>query len=284
VRHMGTRALLEDEQKPQIINSTNVRVHAYLDDEDALNTLAKSIATASTVHGFRRFSCTTNLVKAMQDRKRVFVYITCVSDSQPPASTGVVFTAMPPGANPSGEHLAKFIASVHDRLRRGDVVDMRCRGAHAVAHSMRALCQFQVHVAQFEVEYVQESASSVKTAEGTVVHSNSDVSSLRVRACRGMTWKDFNDTDFAVNELLFATATSPVKGLCSAVASAVQKQGAVTIQAYSDNKLAMHVAVRALAIITQVWKDARISVVPSFGRTKAQKSPVIRFYVKQQNV
>ncbi|CAK0900564.1 unnamed protein product [Prorocentrum cordatum] len=138
-----------------------VRVHAFDDDAVATYALVKALAMVPLVQGYRRLRCVPNVVRPQEDaRRRLFVYVQNGDPVQPPAYTGATFTAYPPGAAPGSDSLRRFCAAVCDRLRRGDVVAMACRGPDAVSHALRALCELQDHAAEFGVPWPRARASS----------------------------------------------------------------------------------------------------------------------------
>lgn len=273
--------------------SGSLRLHCYVEDPAAMNVLAKALATAPSVRlpsGYRALRCVPNIVRPGKDNEggdapkprgtarggrqgepaRLFVFVRGRPAEAPPPS-GATFTAIPPGANADPAYLRRFRAAVHDRLRRGDEVDMECRGPDAVEHAVRALCNLQGHTAEFQARWIAKD-----------VGGDRPLKSIGIRARRGATWLDFNRTDFRSFELFFASPKTAVGKLASAVAQEVRNRKAVSVHVYSDNKIAIGTAVKALATVPTFEEGGeQVVCVPSLGHTKDKQTGTLRLYIRR---
>lgn len=253
-----------------------VRIHAEIDDEVAVNVLAKALATAPLVYtkqGPRTFRCTPNIAKA-GDSDRLFVYVEGAEpdgDRQLPPPTGATFQAMVPGSGAERDAVRRFFAAVHDRLFRGDEVAMECHSVPALEHAMRALCLLKERTAEVEAEWAERRAGSGGN-RGKV---------LALRARRGVTWEAFNAADAKRFRLLFATKATDVKKLAYAIAKEVRSNGGVAVHTYSDNPAAINTVASALATVPLVTGGERVCCVPSFGHAGEKRHPTLRLSVRR---
>eukprot|EP00930_Biecheleria_cincta_P056889 TRINITY_DN42905_c0_g1_i1.p1 TRINITY_DN42905_c0_g1~~TRINITY_DN42905_c0_g1_i1.p1 ORF type:complete len:473 (-),score=72.39 TRINITY_DN42905_c0_g1_i1:96-1514(-) len=255
-----------------------IRVHTFLDDENAVGNLVKGLASASAVYPYHELSCVANAVCPLEDpRERLFVYVTGTASGIQPSITGASFQAMPPGIGAEPEHVRKFNEAVQDRLHRGDRVTMECRGPDAVLHCVRSLCLLQGHAASFRVSWAAISRVSNKTE---ISKRDQGMNVLQVQAERGPTWDDFNATNFTKTDRLVVAPASHVQALAWAAVKEVRRDGAVSLHCYSDNTSSVNVLMKAIATVPPLTGGQKLICIPSFGRVGARKDPVLRVYVR----
>lgn len=255
-----------------------LRLHAHADEESACHVLVKAMATVPAVHGSASLPLlgVPNLLKMPDGRRRLFVCtrLGTRTEDQDADTSAVAFTTRAPGPSADLEVLKAFTAAVHDRLRLAELVEISCRGADSVARAMRVLCEFQGNVARFEVDW-----------QGGGQGANPPVHSLRVRARQGESWADFNKLKHSDFRLLFCNSDTDVKALAKSLAVQVQDRRAVSLHTYSDNKVAMNIAIKALATAPRVARLPRVYAVPSFGYAKGRQGsqPVLRLFIRARS-
>lgn len=277
-------------------------VAAREDDEVALNILAKALATApSTGRECKRFQCFPEFTGS-PGSTRLLVYL-CGAPAQLPERSGATFTAVPPGVGADRSYTLRFVTATHDRLRRGDDVQMECRGPDAVWHSLRALSELPGHTTEVEVswcrrpakagpnvraEVATESTSEVKPQVGTDDRRGVDGSDgqrvlnvIALRARRGESYKEFNSTVFAETRRLLVASTTDVRTLAWAIVKEVRRRKAVAVHAYGNDRASVNIAVKALATVPRLTDGSRLSFVPSLGSSKGPGKQVLRLYVQK---
>lgn len=177
------------------------------------------------------------------------------------------FRAFPPGRDENEadpEVMQRFHRAVCQRLAGGQAVLMDCRGPHAVCGALLALGRVQGCTAELEVHW----ADSETTAEGDSKAASIQrrARALRIRAFRGMPWREFNDRDFSRTARLRVVETTPVQSLARAIGAEVLKAGGVAVHAYSDSLGAVSVAMKALALAPHQHGGQRFVCIPSLGR------------------
>eukprot|EP00929_Paragymnodinium_shiwhaense_P104194 TRINITY_DN68333_c0_g1_i1.p1 TRINITY_DN68333_c0_g1~~TRINITY_DN68333_c0_g1_i1.p1 ORF type:complete len:464 (-),score=90.71 TRINITY_DN68333_c0_g1_i1:24-1415(-) len=262
-----------------------VRVLAAMADTAALNVLCKALATAPLVRN--RLVCIPNIISVKRDEGKqstLFVYVRpnlqpmdSSSYASLPAATKAPgkFRAIPPGRNADDKVVKRFADSVHDRLRRGDVVEIEAVGPEAVEQSLRAFCQMQASTAAFSAEWVESDS-----AKG----DSKRLKGLLFRAQLGDPWGVFNATDFGRSQLVYAgPATFPAK-LASELEGHVKQDGAVSVHAFADNAAAVHAAARGFASLTDILRQRgeKVLAVPSLGYTKGRQQ-VLRLYIHSRS-
>lgn len=290
-------------------------VAAREDDEAALNILAKALATApSTGRVCRQLRCFPEFIQG-PGGPRLLVYLQG-APAELPKRSGVTFTAVPPGAGADRAYTLRFFAATHDRLRRGDDVQMECRGPNAVWHSVRAFSELSGHTVDVEASWCQrpvkvalqrragarpDSASEtrpearteamVKDPPQTLGKDGNEAATekkeqhflnvIAFQGRRGVAYEKFNAIDFTETRRLLVAGTSNVRTLAWAIVKEVRQRKGVAVHAYADDRASVNIAVKALATVPRLTGGAHFSFVPSLGSSKGPGKQVLRLYVRR---
>lgn len=296
------RALSSDEARRGF-----ARVAAREDDEIALNILAKALATApSTGRECRQLRCFPKFNQG-PGGPRLLVYFQGAPFSELPKSTGVTFIAVPPGAGADRAYTLRFLAATHDRLRRGDDVQMECRGPNAVWHSVRAFSELSGQTVDVEASWFQRPVKAALQRRGgarlesvleirpevrteavakdgnevAVADKQHFLNVVALQGRRGVPYEKFNAIDFTETRRLLVAGTSHVRSLAWAVVKEVRQRKGVAVHAYADDRASVNIAVKALATVPRLTGGARLFFVPSLGSSKGPGKQVLRLYVRK---
>merc|ERR1712217_552053 len=98
-------------------------------------------------------------------------------------------------------------------------------------------------------------------------NSNSE-RSLRLRAVLGVSWAEFNSTQFKEGRLLKIGSCTAVKPLVQAIQAETNRHGSVSVHAPAEDPAALAVALKAFATAPLDVGTSRLVITPSLGRAR----------------